>query len=142
MAREKGKGFDDIALETFSRSLITADWKDANDDSAIVNAYLLNAELSLKPEIYLGPLGKCRLAVRVNGECLGTRKTDLHTANLYDVTTINPYIVLDMRYVPLESGESRQSMLFIPIGESMGALPVTTSRYMLIVWARECLFNE
>ncbi|KAL9627537.1 MAG: hypothetical protein Q9164_007576, partial [Protoblastenia rupestris] len=115
LAREKGKGFDDITLETFSRSLITADWKDANHDSAIVNAYLLNAEPSLKPEIYLGPLGKLRLAVRVNGEGLGPQNTHFNIADSYDVTAINPYILLEMRYVPLKSGKSRQTMLFVPI---------------------------
>lgn len=40
LAREKRKGFDDITLERFSKSLVTADWKDANDDSARVNIYL------------------------------------------------------------------------------------------------------
>ncbi len=120
LAREKGKDFDEITLEMFSRSLITADWKEANDESAIVNAYLLNTEPSLKPDIYLGPLGKLLLAVRVNGECLGPQHTDSHTADIHDVTAINPHVLLEMRYESLIPGdESRQTMLFIPIGESM-----------------------
>jgi hypothetical protein len=139
LAREKHKGFDDITLKKFSLSLTLADWKDANDDSAIVNAYLLKAEPSLKPEIYLGRLGKSRLAVRVNGKCLRPQKTDFHTADSHGVTAINPDILLEMRYVPLKSGESRETMLFIPIGESMGPLPLTNSRYMLTNWVRECL---
>lgn len=139
LARERRKGFDDITLERFSKSLVTADWKDANDDSARVNIYLLNTEASLKPEIYLGPLGKSRLAVRVNSECLRIQKADFHTAESHGVTAINPDILLDMRYVPLELGRSKQTLLFVPIGESIGPLPLTTSRSMLSKWARECL---
>ena len=139
LAREKRKGFDDITLKRFSDSLITADWRDANDDSAIVNAYLLNTEASLKPEIYLGLLGKSRLAVRVNSECLRPQKADFHTAESHGVTAINPDILLDMRYVPLERDGSKQTLLFIPIGESIGPLPLITSRSMLSKWARECL---
>ena len=139
LAREKRKGFENITLERFSRSLITADWKDANDDSAIVNLYLLNTKASLKPEIYLGPLGKSRLAVRVNSECLRPPKADSHTAKSYGVTDIFPDILLDMSYVPLVPGLAKQTMLFIPIGESIDTLPLTTSRSMLSKWARKCL---
>lgn len=138
LACKKREGFENITLERFSKCLLTADWKDANDDSAIVNAYLLNAELCLKPEIYLGPFENFHLAVRVNGRCLRPRKADLSTAESYGVTAINPNILLAMRYVPRASW-NLESFLFIPIGESIGPRPLTTIRYMLINWARECV---
>jgi hypothetical protein len=127
LAREKRKGIDDISLERFSSSLLTANWRDANDDSAIVNAYLLNTETSLCPEIHLGSLGCSPLAVRVNSECSRTQNADFHTAESHGVTAINPDILLDMRIVPLGPGESKQTLLFVPIGESIDPLPLTSA---------------
>ena len=40
LARKKRKDFDDITLKRFNASLNTANWKDTNDDSIIINAYL------------------------------------------------------------------------------------------------------
>jgi hypothetical protein len=83
----------------------------------------LNTEASLKPEIYLRPLGKSCLAIRVNGECLRPQKADFHAAESHGVTAINLDIFPDMRFVPLGQGRSKQTLLFIPIGESTGPLP-------------------
>ena len=139
LACKERKGFDNLTLEMFSKSLVIADWKNANDDSAMVNAYLLNTEASFRPEIYLGPLGMSALAVRVNSECLRPQNADFQNTESHGVSAIYPDILLDMRYVPLRQGRSKRTLLFIPIGESMDPLPLTTSRSMLSKCVREYL---
>ena len=99
--------------------LMVADWKDARDESAVVNAYLLKANLSPKPEIYLGTILKdWPLALRINGRCLEVPKADFSTAELYGLMAINPDVLLSIRYL-LRSDSAAQSFLFIPIGQSI-----------------------
>jgi hypothetical protein len=115
LAHLKSKDFQNITLEKFSESLRSANWRNADDGSAIVNAYLLNADLSSKPEIFLGRYKSSLLSVRVNGRCLNPPKTDLSTAESYGVTAINPNILLSIRYVT--SNKSKKSFLCIPVGK-------------------------
>jgi hypothetical protein len=67
--------------------------------------------------------------VRVNGEALSPRKAEPATTEYYNVAEVD-IISLDviqaMRYVPLESGNPKQSFLYIPIGESISPRPVAT----------------
>ena len=116
LARRKRKDFEDISLERLSECLMVADWKDANDESAVVNAYLLTADLSPKPEIYLGTILNWPLALRINGRCLKVPKAELSTVESYGVTAINPDVLLSIRYL-LGSDSAAQSFLFIPIGQ-------------------------
>jgi hypothetical protein len=109
---------------------------DTNDESAIVNSYLRNADLSLKPEIYLGTFTSYILSVRVNGRCLRPPRADLSIAESYSVMAINSDILLSIRYVSSDGG--KKSLLFIAIGE-IGPCPRTVIRYVLINWARECV---
>ena len=125
LASEKSRGFDNITPKQFSDCLEKADWKTCNDDSAIVNAYLLYAGKNIKPELYLGriPLGQPKhwLAVRVNGDVLSPQEADLSNLESYGVTAVNPKTLLQMRYTNIESNE-RESFLFVPIGESIDVL--------------------
>lgn len=139
LARERREGFEDITLERFSESLMEADWKNANDESVIVNSFLWNADISRKPDIYLGTFARCPLSVRVNGRCLNPPKANVSTAESYDVSAINPNILLSIRYVPGASAGGKESFLFIPIGESIGPHPRTIVRYVLIYRSRECV---
>jgi hypothetical protein len=117
--------FFDISLETLSGCLSKADWKTANDDSAIFNAYLLNADLNTKPDFYLGPYRQLdsHLALRLNSRCLTPPNVDHHTARFYGVTAINPNILLSLRYVRLTSKTKREN-LFIPLGEFINSCPL------------------
>lgn len=112
VTRKKRKGFKDITLKRFSDCLVTADWKYSNDESAIFNTYLLDTKAGLEPEIYLGPFKNSHLAVRMNGESLRPQKADISTIEACGVTTINPDILLAMRYVPLQLGKLMKSLLF------------------------------
>jgi hypothetical protein len=51
LASMRERPFKNITLGRFSESLLKADWKHANDESAIINRYLLYTEMSDKPEI-------------------------------------------------------------------------------------------
>lgn len=139
LTRLKNKGFENITLERFSDSLITADWRIGNDESAVVNVFLLHTEISEMPEIYLGPLGNSRIAVRLNSECLTPQETDLRVAESHGVDVINSCILLGMRYVSLQSENSKQSLLFVPMGELKGLRPHIIIRYTLTNRARECV---
>jgi hypothetical protein len=116
LAREKNKDFENITLEKALNSLHTANWKDANDESAIANSYLSNTVASLHPNIYLGSLGKSFLAVRVNSECVRPQKADYQTAELLGVTAINPDILLGMRF-KTPNGHKSIQLLVIPLGK-------------------------
>ena len=115
LARKKRQGFDNITLERFIDCLLKANWMHANDESAVVNFYLLNADLSRKPEINLGTIANYILSLRVNGTCLRIPKADVSTADSYGVTIKNPDILLSIRYVASDGG--KESFLFVPIGE-------------------------
>jgi mRNA-degrading endonuclease YafQ of YafQ-DinJ toxin-antitoxin module len=115
----QNKGFEDITPERFSDSLLKADWKHSNEDSAVVNTYVLYGEISEKPQIYLGRLGRSHIALRLNGDASEPQESDFAIAECHNVTQMNLHCLQGVRYAPLESSNPKQSFLFVTIGESI-----------------------
>lgn len=116
LAAEKRK-FYNISIKRFSECLSRAHWLDGNDESAIVNAYLLDADRYVMPQIYLGPFEDSHLALRLNGTCLRPPNADLATIESYGVTDVNVNILLGIRFLVSNSDNLQRDLLFIPLGE-------------------------
>jgi hypothetical protein len=121
LASAKSKSFEDLSLHSFRDTLTAANWQEANNESAKVNAYLMKAKSSGKPEISFGSTHGWPLALWVHGRCLKVPKADFSTAELRGVTVINPDVLLSIRFVPLGSNSHAQSFLFIPIGNKISS---------------------
>ena len=116
LAAEK-RMFYDISVEKFSECLSRAQWLDGNNESAIVNAYLLYADRFVDPQIYLGRFEDSHLGLRLNGTCLRPPNADFETIESYGVTDVNVNILLDIRYLAANSDNLRRNLSFIPLGE-------------------------
>jgi hypothetical protein len=85
----------------------------ANIIKQIVNAYLLNIDLSFKPEIFLKRYISSLLLVYVNRRYLNPLKTDLSPAELYNIIVINPNTLLLIRYKAFNKSKKSFLNVFI-----------------------------
>jgi hypothetical protein len=113
----------------FEAILEKADWRMANDDSAIVNAMLLYGSDEDHPDLTLTlrcDFESFGLQLRLNGRALAIRDTDLSTLELYGARALNPKIISGLRFdsvdLPLgghgvEKATEKKSLIVVMLGE-------------------------
>ena len=119
-----------IKPAVFKTSLEKADWRVANDESAIVSSMLLygsTKDHSLRPHFLLGStIEGLRLGLRLNGRALAVGDTSNSTLERYKARELNPKIFLGLRFDPIDSPLSedgakktikKRSLLFVPLGK-------------------------
>ncbi|KAI1129963.1 hypothetical protein F5Y10DRAFT_290396 [Nemania abortiva] len=91
-----------IKPDVFKTSLEKANWKVANDESAIINHMLSYGEVEdypLQPHMLLnGTFNERRLGLRLNGQALVIPEADAETLYRYATTYVNPKFFLGLRF--------------------------------------------
>lgn len=106
-----------------------ADWRVANDESAVINAMLLygsDEEHHQRPDLRLrGDFESFCLGLRLHGRVLAIRDTDASTLDLYEIRALNLKIILSLRFDPTETASGgdgvektveKRSLLVVPLG--------------------------
>src|SRR5271170_5048215 len=107
LVEEPAKFGGAIKPDVFKASLEKADWREANDESAIVNTMLLygsSDDHPPRPHYRLGGTFEgFRLGLRLNGRALAIRDADASTLEFYETRELNPKILLGMRFDSIDS---------------------------------------
>ena len=106
--------FDEVSNERFASCLSGVDWMQRNYALKTVNARLWNRYISVDPDLYIGHYKRIPLTVRLNGRVLNPPESDWRQ---YDVSSVNPPILLGLRYKPLNEKLKTQVFLFVTLGE-------------------------
>jgi hypothetical protein len=108
---------EEVTDEEFESSLKRADWLGDKKALGEVNARLWSPKISSVPDFYLGFNKEWHLLVRLNGRALSPRESDITTYESYGISSVNPHMLLGVRYKPLDQMLRDQEMLFVTLGK-------------------------
>ena len=106
-----------VTDEEFVSILKGVDWLGDKTALGKINARLWSPSISSVPGFYLGCYQKWTLLLRLNGRALSPRESDITTCESYGISSVNPHILLGLRYKPLDQKLRDQAMLFATLGK-------------------------